>query len=57
MEATFWGLHLASKKNRPSIAIGICKLNNQSAFSVESKLALLAAGMAAVVGVSSSRML
>jgi len=24
MEATFWGLHLASKKNRPSIAMGIC---------------------------------
>ena len=25
MEATFWGLHLASKNTRPSIAIGICK--------------------------------
>ena len=24
MEATFWGLHLASKKTRPSSAIGIC---------------------------------
>ena len=34
MEATFWGLHLASKKNRPSIAMGIC--GKSAMFSVES---------------------